>query len=164
VTIENARRLEFVASVPESQIENLSVGMPVKIVIPARSEVAREETFTGSIDQIIPSADPGSHQFEIKVFIRNPGGSVMPGMFARIVVSRALSERLMVPREAIRSRGQLEGVFVVGADSRARLRWVRTGRAIGDHVEVLSGLEPGETVVRSGGLRLRDGQRVEVAP
>lgn len=164
VSLENARQVEIVASVPESQIENLSVGMPVKIVIPARSDAAPAQEFTGSIDQIIPSADPGSHQFEIKAFIQNLGGSVMPGMFARIVVSRALSDRLMVPRGAIRSRGQLEGIFVVGEDERARLRWVRTGRTIGDKVEVLSGLEPGEIVVTSGQLRLRDGQRVEVTP
>lgn len=163
VTLENARRLEVVASVPESQIEHLSVGMPVKIVIPSPSGDTPDQEFTGSIDQIVPTADPGSHQFVVKVFIQNPEGSVMSGIFARLIVSRAPADRLMVPAEAVQRRGQLEGVFVVGDDGRAHLRWVRSSRTIGDWVEVVAGLEPGETVVTWSGTRLKDGQRVEVS-
>ena len=163
ITIENARRLEIVASVPESQIEHLSIGMPVRIVIPAGTGArSSDEVITGSIDQVVPSADPASHQFEVRVFIQNPGGSVMSGMFARLVVSRGITDRLMVPREAIVRRGQLEGLYVVEEDGRARLRWVRTGRAIGDRVEVLAGLDPGETVVVESASRLKDGRSVEV--
>jgi RND family efflux transporter MFP subunit len=164
VTLENARQLEVVASVPESQIEQLSVGMPVKVVIPSQSADTGDQELTASIDQIVPAADPGSHQFVVKVYMQNPGGSVMSGMFARLVVSRALTERLMVPAEAIHRRGQLEGVFVVGEDGRASLRWIRTGRTIGGSVEVIAGLEPGEAVVISSETRLRDTQRVEVLP
>jgi RND family efflux transporter MFP subunit len=164
VTIENARRLEIAASVPESQIEHLSIGMPVRIVIPAGAGArASDEVITGSIDQIVPSADPGSRQFEVKAFIQNPGGAVMSGMFARLVVSRGLVDRLMVPREALVRRGQLEGLFVVGEDDRAHLRWVRTGRTIGERVEVIAGLDPGEIVVIESDSRLKDGRRVEVA-
>lgn len=86
----------------------------------------------------------------------------MSGMFARLVVNGALTDRLMVPRETLLRRGQLEGLFVVGEDGRARLRWVRIGRAIGGWVEVLAGLDPGETVVTECDSRLKDGQRVEV--
>ena len=162
VSLENARRLEVVASVPESQIEQLSIGMPVKIVIPSQSGGVPDQEFTGSIDQIFPTADPGSHQFVVKVFIQNPGGSVMSGMFARLVVSRAVSERLVVPAEAIHRRGQLEGVFIVGDDGRAHLRWIRTGRELGGAVEVIAGLEPGETVVTWSASRIKDSQKVEV--
>lgn len=164
VTIENARRLEIAASVPESQIEHLSVGMPVRVLIPAGAGARSSDEFiTGSIDQIVPSADPASHQFEVKVFIENPGGSVRSGMFARLVVSRSLVDRLMVPSVAMVRRGQLEGLFVVEEDGRARLRWVRTGRVVGENVEVLAGIDPGETVVIESVSRLKDGQRVEVA-
>jgi RND family efflux transporter MFP subunit len=163
ISLENARRLEVVASVPESQIEQLSIGMPVKIVIPSQSGDVPDQEFTGSIDQIVPTADPGSHQFVVKVFIQNPGGTVRSGIFARLVVSRALAEQLMVPAGAIHRRGQLEGVYIVDDDARAHLRWIRTGRTVGEWVEVIAGLEPGETVVTWSAARLKDSQRVEVA-
>jgi RND family efflux transporter MFP subunit len=160
--IENVRQLEVVASVPESQIKYLSVGMPVKIVIPARAVNASHQVFTGSVDQIVPSADRGSRQFEIKVFIQNLDGTVKSGMFARLVISRAPKERLIVPSEAVFVRGQLEGLFVVGEDGRAYLRWVRPGRPVSDGIEILSGLDPGEMVVTGSDSKLVDGQRVEV--
>lgn len=160
--LENVRQLEVVASIPESQIEHLGVGMPVRVVIPSRPVDLSERQFMGTIDQIIPSADPGSHQFEIKVFIQNPGGAVKSGMFARIVISRVLKERLTVPHEAVFRRGQLEGVYVVGDDGRAHLRWISTGRKFAEGIEVLAGLDPGEVVVLGSDSRLRDGQRVEV--
>jgi RND family efflux transporter MFP subunit len=136
--------------------------MPVKIIIPARAVNASDQVFTGSVDQIIPSADPGSHQFEIKVFVQNPGGAVKSGMFARLVISRAPRERLIVPREAVFERGQLEGLYVVTEDGRAYLRWVRTGREVADGIEILSGLDEGEMVVTASDAKLMDGQRVEV--
>jgi hypothetical protein len=50
----------------------------------------------------------------------------------------------MVEESAIVRRGQLEGVFVIGADSVARIRWVRLGREMDGRTEVLSGLAEGE--------------------
>ncbi|UCH84761.1 MAG: efflux RND transporter periplasmic adaptor subunit, partial [Candidatus Latescibacterota bacterium] len=161
--LENVRQLEVVASVPESQIEHLSVGMPVKILIPSHAAEAKDQVFYGSVDQIIPSADPESHQFEIKAFIQNPTGSVRSGMFARIVISRSQKERLMIPVSAVFKRGQLEGIYVVGPQNRVQLRWVRTGRVIGDRVEILTGLDPGEIIVLGNSFPLKDGQMVEVS-
>ena len=54
-------------------------------------------------------------------------------------------------------------VFVV-VDQHARLRLVKTGKQIGDEIEIVSGLEVGEAVVVEGGVALVDGQPVEVKP
>jgi multidrug efflux pump subunit AcrA (membrane-fusion protein) len=78
------------------------------------------------------------------------------------VISRVLKERLTVPHEAVFRRGQLEGVYVIGDDGRAHLRWISTGRKFAEGIEVLAGLDPGEVVVLGSDSRLRDGQRVEV--
>jgi multidrug efflux pump subunit AcrA (membrane-fusion protein) len=60
-------------------------------------------------------------------------------------------------------RGELEGLFVLGEQGNAILRWVRTGRSAGDATEILSGLRSGERVIVSGTESLRDGQTVEVS-
>jgi hypothetical protein len=57
-------------------------------------------------------------------------------------------------------RGQLEIVFVV-TDQRAQLHLVKTGKTIGDEVEILAGLNSGESVVVGGAALLTDGQPVE---
>jgi hypothetical protein len=66
-----------------------------------------------------------------------------------------------VPASAVVLRGQMELVFVV-TGQKAELRLVKTGKRMGDEIELLSGVSPGETVVIEGAATLVDGQPVEV--
>ena len=68
---------------------------------------------------------------------------------------------LRVPAAAVRVRGQMEIVFVV-EDGLAKLRLVKTGKRLGNEVELLSGVDEGERVVTQGVDRVLDGQPVDV--
>ena len=67
------------------------------------------------------------------------------------------------PATAVVQRGQMELVFVV-ADGHAHLRIVKTGKHIGDEVELVSGVDAGESVVVQNTRQLVDGQPVMVGP
>lgn len=162
LSVEQIEELEAVAAVPEGEIDRFSVGMPVVVALSGTGANATRKEYTGDITQIVPSADPASHQFRIKAVIASHDANLKPGMFARITVTKTGKETIMVPKAAVFQRGQLEGIFVVDGESRAWLRWVRTGRAIGERREILTGLEPGETVVLTGQHSLIDGQKVVV--
>lgn len=162
LSVEQIDELEAVATVPEGEIDRFSVGMPVVITVSSRGAEEPRAEYTGDITQIVLSADPASHQFMIKAVITSPDENIKPGMFARITVTRLGRETLLAPAPAVFQRGQLEGVFVVDGESRARLRWVRTGRTFGENREILSGLESGETVVITNQRSLKDGQKVVV--
>jgi multidrug efflux pump subunit AcrA (membrane-fusion protein) len=66
-----------------------------------------------------------------------------------------------VPQAAGVKRGQLDGVYVLGGEGTARLRFVTLGKPLGEQVEVLSGLEAGERIVAAPGERDLAGKRVE---
>lgn len=89
-------------------------------------------------------------------------GDAEPGAYARVSLAGrpAGAEAGSVPVGSLVSRGALAGVFVIEGDQ-ARLRWLKLGRARGNRVEVLTGLEPGERFVLSAGS-LVDGQPVRV--
>ena len=70
---------------------------------------------------------------------------------------------LRVPVSAVIQRGQMELVFVV-ADNRAHLRLVKTGKRIGDEIELVSGVDSAEQVVIDGASKLVDGQPVSIKP
>ncbi|WP_169304791.1 efflux RND transporter periplasmic adaptor subunit [Chloroherpeton thalassium] len=161
VVVERASKLKVTASVPESEIGFLSVGMPVKVIMPANSVSKEDLAYDAKISQVVPSADAMSHQFKVKVDMPNVDGSIKPGMFARIAISKTKQKTLLVPKSAVFSRGQLEGIFIV-SDNRANLRWIRTGREFGEYVEVLSGLDSGEMIVLEKDAPLRDVQKVKV--
>jgi len=65
----------------------------------------------------------------------------------------------MLPREAIMTRGQLQGIYAVTEGSLLHWRVVTLGKAIGREVEVLSGLNDGEAVVLNPGAQELDGKR-----
>jgi RND family efflux transporter MFP subunit len=162
--VENTSKVKIVAKVPESDIRNLEAGMPVKVQIQASNVGTNGKSYEGTIDRIVPSADPMSRQFDIQVLMDNPQFEIKSGMFARITVAKSGVETLVVPRTAVFRRGQLEGVYVIDSENRANLRWIRTGVTFGDQIEVLSGLNPEERVVIEGASLLMDGQAVEVLP
>ena len=64
-------------------------------------------------------------------------------------------------KPAVVQRGQMELVFVV-TNATAQLRLVKTGKRIADEVEVVSGISPGEEVVRENATNLTDGQPVRI--
>jgi multidrug efflux pump subunit AcrA (membrane-fusion protein) len=59
-------------------------------------------------------------------------------------------------------RGELTGLYVVGPDSLARLRWVKLGRTVGESIEILSGLTVGERLLVDASTGI-EGARIEDA-
>jgi multidrug efflux pump subunit AcrA (membrane-fusion protein) len=85
--------------------------------------------------------------------------SLMPGRFARLMVPVGENDSMFVPGAAVVQRGQLEIAFVV-SDQHARMHLVKTGKRSGEEVEILSGLDAGDSVVIEGTAQLVDGQPV----
>jgi RND family efflux transporter MFP subunit len=151
----NALRLE--ADVPEALLERVQAGgkLPVRIG-------ALTNAVPGTVSEIAPIADPNSRTFRVKLDMP-PNAGLRSGQFGRLVVPVGESSNLRVPASALVRRGQMEMVFVA-AKNQAQLRLVKTGRRLGDEIEILSGLEAGELIVTEGAAALVDGQPVEVKP
>ena len=88
----------------------------------------------------------------------------MPSGFSgRATISGDTTDRLAVPIDAVHRRGGLELVIVRAADGSARTRAVTTGGAIGsDRIEVLSGVDAGESVVVNAPGPVADGTPLEL--
>jgi len=83
------------------------------------------------------------------------------GIYATIDYAKGTRPLLLVPVKSLISRGQLTGLYTVGQEGTALLRWIRTGKAYGDSVEVLSGLTDGEKYILSSENRLFDGALIQ---
>jgi len=66
-----------------------------------------------------------------------------------------------VPRSAVFERGALTAVWSVGTDEIIRMRLVKTGRIVGDSIEILSGLADGDRIVTAGMEKAVDGARLQ---
>lgn len=98
----------------------------------------------GTISEIVPSADPVSRSFQVRVTLPSTEG-LYPGMFGKLRVPLDARPSLLVPRAAIQRVGQLPTVRVK-EDERWARRFVSLGAVHGEKVEVLSGLRGGEVI------------------
>jgi RND family efflux transporter MFP subunit len=90
-----------------------------------------------------PVADAGSNTFRVN--LPDGAATLYPGMFVKVGFVVGETRRLLVPVDAIVRRSELSAVYVTDGD-RVSLRQVRLGRAYDGTVEVLSGLDAGETI------------------
>ena len=157
--VEKAGTLQLTTSVDESLVKTLQKGMAIPVQVAALTT----PTLTGHVAEIDPAGDPTSHTFTIKIDLPATAG-LRSGMFGSAAIGSTNHAVLLVPKSAIVTHGSLSAVWVLDASHIASLRYVTVGSPLGESVEVLSGLSPGETVVLSPADRELGGSRVEVRP
>jgi len=157
LTIEDPTHFRLEAMVDESQISSVGLGETVPVVIDSLGK----QTITGKVVQIVPMADTASRTFTVKVDLpANP--QIHSGLFGRARFARGERESILIPQNALLHRGQLDGVYVVGKDQIASLRYVTLGKFSANQIEVLSGLENGERIVAQPGEREFSGKQIGV--
>ena len=112
------------------------------------SIIALGRLFEAVVDEIVPSADPGSRTFLVKVRLASSSG-LFPGMFGRLLIPIGQTKKIYIPQKAVTHVGQLNFVMVRTNQGPVR-RYVRLGsRTPDDHVEIISGLSQGEQILTS---------------
>lgn len=139
-TLYDPTRMQLVARVREALAQELVVGGEVAVTLDALGK-----TCSGSVSEVVPSSDPKSRTFTVKVTGPCPPG-VFSGMFGRIEVPRGVRTPVVIPQSALVRIGQIHLVDVV-ADGRLERRAVRLGEEFDDDVEVLAGVREGEILV-----------------
>ena len=131
---------------------------------PLKVDIFPGETFPGTVSLIYPALDPATRTFKVEVKVPNAKRTLRPGMFARTGFNMGEKEGVMVPDVAVQKQvGTAERfLYVIKGDSVAERRRVEVGRQVGDRVDILSGVAPGERVAVTALSKLFDGAKVEV--
>ena len=157
--IVNVSKLKLIVSVNESQVASLKVGSPTKVT----ASVYPDKTFEGKITFIAAKAD-ASLNFPVEIEISNNASKdLKAGMYgtAEFASNQQKQSLKIVPRNAFVGSVSSNQVFVV-ENGIAKLKTVIAGRILGDQVEILDGLNEGETVIVTGQINLQEGSAVEV--
>jgi RND family efflux transporter MFP subunit len=145
-TLYDPDRMQLVASVRDSLAGLLQVGQDIGVQVEGI-----DKRCNGYVSEIVPESQSASRSFQVKVTGPCPPG-IHAGRFGRIYIPLREEQILVIPQAALRHVGQLELVEVV-EKGKVSTRAIRTGRThqdnplLGNHVEVLSGLQEGEKVV-----------------
>jgi RND family efflux transporter MFP subunit len=155
-SILDLHSLELKAFVTSDRLGSIRPGTPVMFNV----QGYQDRQFRGVIQRVDPSADPETRQVEIYASIPNTTGILVAGLYATGRVATGV-EAIVVPAEAVQSRGDSSYVLkvhegqVIRQDVSVGERDDRTGK-----LQIVSGLQPGETVLTGASAALRPGARV----
>ncbi len=152
---ENLYRL--VIPIPESDVRFIHLGDPVEVRVPSIDKVLQ-----GKVARFSSELNGNTRTMHTEVNVPNPGGQLVPGLYAEAVVMlNRKSNALVVPVQALNRDNDNASVFVVGPDNKIENRAVTLGLQTPNYAELTSGVRAGEQVVVSDRGVLKAGQIVK---
>ncbi|MBK8010969.1 MAG: efflux RND transporter periplasmic adaptor subunit [Deltaproteobacteria bacterium] len=153
---------------PQQSLARVAPGQQVEL----KADTYPDRTWAGKVETVNAEVDASTRNVRVRAILENTDERLRPGMFVSVKVLLPEQETvLLVPATSILHAPYGDSVFLVeekqaeGSTAQelfAKQQFVRIGERRGDFVAISSGLERGQTVVTSGGFKLRNGSRVVV--
>ncbi len=149
------------ADIYEYELPWVKEGQPVEMNL----SYMPGKTLEGYVDYIYPYLDDKTRTIKVRSVFANENYALKPGMYSNVrIMSEIGKEVLSIPEESVIWSGERTLIFVSLGDGRFAPRDVKLGALSGDgYYEVLSGTQPGETVVTSGQFLLDSESKLKEA-
>jgi Cu(I)/Ag(I) efflux system membrane fusion protein len=123
----------------------------------------RGRSFRAKVNYIQPQVDPMTRTLKVRLEAENPEILLKPDMYADVEFRVGTPRRITVPSEAVLNSGERKTVFVDRGNGYIEPRDVEIGERIGDRLEILKGLKPGERIVISGNFLIDSESQLKAA-
>jgi multidrug efflux system membrane fusion protein len=164
VTINQILPISVAFAIPEARLSDLKrymAGGSLRVTASPPNDEASPAT--GRISFVDNAVDEQTGTIRIKGTFPNADRRLWPGQFVNVVVTLTTDPKaIVVPSVAVQTGQQGTYVFVVKSDQTVEMRPVTVDRSSGSETVVASGIQPGDTVVTDGHLRLVPGSRISV--
>ena len=143
-----------IGEVYEKDIPSLRVGAEATVSVP----FGGVKPLRGRVAYVDPRVESATRTTKVRVEVPNADGRLRLGMFVSLSFQSGAGEAMtLVPRAAVQPVGERNVVYVAAGDGEPRFleQPVKLGQAVGELVQVLEGLKPGQKVVTDGSFLLR---------
>jgi membrane fusion protein, multidrug efflux system len=159
VTVMQLRPVKITIGVSERHYQYVKQGQTAAIT----SDIFPGREFPGRVHKVHPTIDRMSGTFKVEIIVDNADLSLKPGMFTRVSLGLGQYEGLLVPAlSVLKQPGSNERFVFVVEDGKAIRKTVQPGRNFDDMIEIVHGLEEGETLVTTGQHNLLHLNQVEI--
>jgi membrane fusion protein, copper/silver efflux system len=151
-------RVWVLADLFEHEAKYVRPGEKVSVTLPKQ-----DEKRMAVVSEVLPDFDTATLTLKVRLEMANPRFTLRPGMFVDVEFPINLPSAVNVPAEAIMDSGIKKTVFVERDKGFFEPRKVKTGWRLGDRVEIVEGLEPGERIVISANFLIDSESRMRLA-
>jgi RND family efflux transporter MFP subunit len=156
--IVNMDQVKVVVNVIERDFSKIKLSQKAALSVGAYPD----ETFTGKIGLISPTIDRITRTASVEIIISNRNHRLKPGMFAKVdIIVREKADAILIPTYAVLEQSDVNKVFVV-VNGKATSKVVQLGADQGESVEVVSGVDVGDSLVVAGHHKISSGEAVRV--
>lgn len=157
VSLARTGETEVRVSIPEDQVGTLKRVSNLTVRTWANPELALD----GRLRELSPIADPATRTFTAKISLPKTSGDIRLGMTATVTFASEGPPGIRLPLTALFNHQEKTAVWLVESD-KVKLSIVEVAGAVDNEVMILSGVNPGQTVVTAGVNQLREGQKVRI--
>ncbi len=151
-------RVWVLADLFENEAKYIRPGEKVRVSFPYQ-----DEKMVATVSEVLPEFDPATLTLKLRLEMENPKFALRPGMFMDVEFPINLSPTVNVPVDAVLDSGLKKTVFIDRGKGFFEPRRVKTGWRLGDRVEIIEGLAPGESIVVSGNFLVDSESRMKLA-
>ena len=155
--IADLSRIWILADVFENDAKYLRPGVRAQVSLPNQ-----RRTFPATVAETLPQFDAATRTLKVRLEAENLGFALRPDMFVDVELPITLPPAITVPVDAVLDSGLKKTVFVDRGEGIFEPRPVQTGWRLGDRVEIVKGLAPGERIVVSGTFLLDSESRMSI--
>ena len=157
--IAQTDKLRTYLNVPQANAESVRVGQRARLTI---ADLGGKQ-FDGVVTRTANALDPASRTLLTEVEVYS-SGVLLPGMYAMVELADSRTDPpILLPSAALVVRADGTQAAVVRPDNTVHFQLLKIGRDFGDRVEVLSGLQNGDSVIVNPGDTVREGVKVNPA-
>jgi len=153
-TVADLSKLWVIIDIYEKDLGRIRPGTAVKVSTAAYVE----KSFRGFISYLGEVMDEKTRTVKARVEVENANRLLKPGMFATVTIEAKgvqTEKAIMLPEEAVFLDGSKNYVFIQNAPEKFEIREIAGGRTLGNRLEVIRGIKPGEPVVVKGAFILK---------
>lgn len=149
-TLTKISPLKIDLFVPERYANQIRPGTPLSFTVEGKNE-----TFRARVYATESKVDIGTRTLAVRASYPNPGGHLLPGRFVSVQIRmHEIPDAIAIPTEALVPEMGVDKVYLYKS-GRAQAVEVRTGLRTESSIQIIEGLQPGDTLITSGTLQLR---------
>ena len=158
-TIADLSHVWIIAEVFGNDAQVFAPGASAVVTLPDGNK-----SFRARVTNVFPAVDSATRATKVRLELDNPHMELKPEMFVDVAVSTGSKRGISVPADALLDSGLSKRVFVSKDDGTFESREVQVGERLGDDVQIVKGLQEGETIVSSGTFLVDSEARLQSLP
>lgn len=144
-------------AIPGRYSQQVKAGDKITFTVEGRPEV-----YNASIYAVQPGIDPATRTLQVRALFENENQEVRPGSFVSVSLSlKDSDDAILIPTEAIIPEATGHKIFLV-KNGKAVPQMVKIGQRSETLIQIMEGVAPGDTIIRSGILQVRDGSNLNI--